>query len=207
MNIRQKITPEDMRERIISVAEEHFRRIGYAKTAVADIAAALGMSPANVYRFFPSKSAINNAICQRILAEVGQLIAGIAARDLPSPEKLKAFFVELHQYYRATLINEHRLHDKVEFAMAENWPAIDAHCHAMVTELAGIVGEGVAKGAFRMVDPAEFAQTAFEASAKILHPTLIAQGLNCPHGKPGDLGQQDDQVERITGLILAALRP
>jgi AcrR family transcriptional regulator len=201
MNIRQKITPEDMRERIVSVAEEHFRRVGYAKTAVADIAAALGMSPANVYRFFPSKSAINNAICQRMMAEVGQMIAGIAARDLPPPEKVTAFFAELHRYYRATLINEHRLHDMVEVAMAENWPSIEAHCQAMVMELAGIIAEGVANGAFRAVDPAEFAQTAFEAGAKVLHPTLIAQGLGCPSG------QQDDQVARITALILAALRP
>jgi AcrR family transcriptional regulator len=35
--------------------------MGYQKTAVADIARELGMSPANVYRFFPSKSAINEA--------------------------------------------------------------------------------------------------------------------------------------------------
>jgi AcrR family transcriptional regulator len=58
MNIRQRISAEDMRERILVVAEEHFRRVGYGKTAVADIAGALGMSPANIYRFFSSKSAI-----------------------------------------------------------------------------------------------------------------------------------------------------
>lgn len=41
------------RERILDVAEEHFRRIGYQKTSVADIASCLGMSSANIYRFFP----------------------------------------------------------------------------------------------------------------------------------------------------------
>jgi len=44
---------EETRARILKVAEEHFRRIGYHKTSVADIASELGMSPANVYRFFP----------------------------------------------------------------------------------------------------------------------------------------------------------
>ena len=33
--------------------------MGYHRTSVADIAAKLGMSPANIYRFFPSRDAIN----------------------------------------------------------------------------------------------------------------------------------------------------
>ncbi len=54
MQSRQKPSAGDTRACIIRVAEEHFRRIGYAKiagyakTGVTDIAAALGMSPANI---------------------------------------------------------------------------------------------------------------------------------------------------------------
>ena len=44
--------------KIIATAEKLFREIGYQKTTVADIARALGMSPANVYRFFDSKKAL-----------------------------------------------------------------------------------------------------------------------------------------------------
>ncbi|KAF0231775.1 MAG: TetR family transcriptional [Beijerinckiaceae bacterium] len=198
MNLRQKLSADEMRERIVAVAEEHFRRIGYAKTAVADIAAALGMSPANVYRFFPSKSAINNAICARIMIEVDQLISGIFERDIPPAEKLKAFFLELHRYNKATLTHEHRLHDMVEVAMAENWPAVDAHCECMIGTLTRILAEGVRKGDFRAVEPALFARTAFESASKVIHPTLIA------HCADQD---QEDQVHRISDLILAALRP
>ena len=198
MNIRQKLSADDMRERIITVAEEHFRRIGYAKTAVADIAAALGMSPANVYRFFPSKNAINNAICSRLMVEVDRLMSGIIERDLTPEQKIKAFFSELHHYNKATLTHEHRLHDMVEVAMAENWPAVNAHCECLVCTLAKIIAEGVEKGSFRSVDADVFARTAFDASAKVIHPTLIA------HCADQD---QDDQVDRISDLILAALRP
>ena len=58
MSIKVRETAEETRERIARTAEELFRRMGFAKTAVADIASELGMSPANVYRFFPSKTAI-----------------------------------------------------------------------------------------------------------------------------------------------------
>lgn len=198
MNIRQKLSADDMRERIIAVAEEHFRRVGYAKTAVADIAAALGMSPANVYRFFPSKSAINNAICMRIMTELDQLAQGILDRPISSVEKIRAFFLEIHQYNKTTLTHECRLHDMVEVAMAENWPAVDAHCESMITFIARIIEEGVARGEFRPVDLPEFAHGVFEASAKICHPTLIAQCAD---------EDQLASVRRITDIILAALRP
>jgi AcrR family transcriptional regulator len=198
MNIRQKLSPDDQRDRIIAVAEEHFRRIGYAKTAVADIAGALGMSPANVYRFFPSKSAINNAICAKLMIEVDRMMEAIMARPVSATEKLRAYFLELHTNNKDKLTHEHRIHDMVEVAMAENWPAIETHCASMAGYLGRIVAEGVASGEFRQVDVAEFAQTAFEASAKIIHPTLIA---HCAHE------DQLGQVHRITGLILDALRP
>jgi hypothetical protein len=52
MSPQVKIKPDDTRARIMDTAEALFRRLGFAKTAVA---AELKMSPANVYRFFPPR--------------------------------------------------------------------------------------------------------------------------------------------------------
>ena len=67
-----------------------FRHYGYAKTNVADIARDLGMSPANIYRFFASKTEIHQAICGRMLAgsyqqafEISQLPISAADRLAP----------------------------------------------------------------------------------------------------------------------------
>ncbi len=198
MNIRQRFSAEDTRERIVTVAEEHFRRVGYAKTAVADIAAALGMSPANVYRFFPSKSAINDAIYSRMMVAVDTKMLEIISQPLAAPEKLRLFLLTLHQWNKSMLTHEHRIHDMVEVAMAENWPAIEAHCKSIVGFFGRIIEEGVASGQFRTVNVPEFAQTAFDASAKVIHPTLIA------HCADQD---QEEQAHRLADLILAALRP
>ncbi len=81
MNRQVKTKPDDTRERIMATAEALFRRLGFAKTAVADIAAELRMSPANIYRFFDSKNAIVEAICRRCLAEVEE-----RAWALPRPK-------------------------------------------------------------------------------------------------------------------------
>jgi AcrR family transcriptional regulator len=201
MNIRQRISAEDMRERILVVAEEHFRRIGYGKTAVADIAGALNMSPANIYRFFPSKSAINDAICAKIMRDVSEMAHEIAAQPEPASARLQTLILALHRHNKTRLTDEHRLFDMVEAAMEENWPAIEAHCEDMIGIIARIIQDGVTAGEFRAVDAAEFAETAFEAANKVIHPTMIAQ---CSRFSGAD---QEDQARRLTTLILAALRP
>ena len=62
MNALPKTKSDDTRDRIMDVADRLFRQLGFAKTTVADIAAELDMSAANVYRFFASKNAIVEAI-------------------------------------------------------------------------------------------------------------------------------------------------
>jgi AcrR family transcriptional regulator len=175
MNMRIRLTPDETRERILEVAEEHFRRVGYAKTAVADIAAVLGMSPANVYRFFPSKSAINEAIARRLLAQSHALARAIVAEDRPVAERLEALVLALHRYNKSQYVAERRLHDMVEVAMAENWPIVEAHFAEVVSIFATLIADGVARGEFAPCDPQEAATLVKHCFACVLHPSLIAQ--------------------------------
>ncbi len=50
--------------RIIEVAEHLFGRIGFQETTILDIARESRMSPVDVYRFFPSKAEIHEAIAR-----------------------------------------------------------------------------------------------------------------------------------------------
>lgn len=197
--MRAKLSPDETRLRIIDVAEEHFRRVGYAKTAVADIAEALGMSPANVYRFFPSKGAINEAICLRCLSEAHALIDGIVAEQAPAGERLKRLLVELHRYNRSRFIGERRVHDMVEAAMEENWQAVEAHLRFVVERIGRVIADGVASGEFRPCDAPSKALTVKNACSCILHPMMIAECMR--HGR-----DMDEQAERISEFAVDALR-
>jgi AcrR family transcriptional regulator len=95
VNPQVKIKPDDTKARIVEVAENLFRRVGYAKTTVADIAAELDMSPANVYRFFPSKNAIVEVICRRCLGEVENKAWQVARSKAPAPERLERLILEI----------------------------------------------------------------------------------------------------------------
>ena len=113
MNTQAKLKSEDTRARIMETAETLFRRLGYAKTAVADIASELGMSPANVYRFFPSKIAIVQAICQRCLGELEAKVWSVARSRGPASGRLERLFLEVLAYHKENLLTDQKVNDIV----------------------------------------------------------------------------------------------
>lgn len=197
MSLRNRLSPDETREQILAVAEDLFRRMGYAKTAVADIAAALGMSPANVYRFFASKSAINEAICGRCLAESEAMIRAIAAEDRPASERLEKFVLELHRYNKSRLTAERRIHDMVTVALEENWPSIERHFVVIVEVIGKMIADGVESGEFPRQDVALSALTFKNTLASVMHPALIA---TCGHD------ELENQAIRIARFGIAALK-
>ncbi len=58
---------DETREAILAAATGLFMRYGPFKTSMADIARELRMSPPNLYNFYPSRDAILEAICTRVL--------------------------------------------------------------------------------------------------------------------------------------------
>lgn len=196
MTLKTRLTPEETRSRILDVAEEHFRRIGYAKTAVADLATALDMSPANVYRFFASKSAINEAICRRCLDECDDMARAIANGPGLARERLVQLALAIHRFNKGRYTQERRLHDMVEVAMEENWPAIEAHMNVIIGIFAQLITEGVKEGVFREVDPRAAGWLFKQGLTAVHHPALIAQ---CAHL---DL---EAETERLAHFLVKAL--
>jgi AcrR family transcriptional regulator len=171
---------QETRQRILSEAERLFRVYGYSKTTVADIAEACRMSPANVYRFFESKSAINNAICERCLAEGEEALVGIARLPLPASERLKRFVIELNRRSVENLIDNKKVHEMVMVAMEERWEAIRAHIHRVSDLAAAIISDGMASGEFRQQDAKRAAKCASMAFAPLWHPVMLAQSMDNP---------------------------
>src|SRR3974377_555439 len=101
VNPQVKTKPDDTRARIMETAEALFRRLGFAKTAVADIAAELDMSPANVYRFFASKNAIVEAICKKCMSEVEERAWMVARSKAPAAARIERLILEILAYHKA----------------------------------------------------------------------------------------------------------
>lgn len=177
MRPRVRTKPDDTRARIVETAEALFRRMGFAKTAVADIAAELGMSAANVYRFFPSKIAIVQAICQQCLSEVEEAAWSIARSKAPAAQRIERLILAILAYHKENLLTEQRVNDIVLVAIEHNWESIRAHKDALRNVLELILRDGVEAGAFEAVDPRATAELILRSVVVFTHPVLIGQCL------------------------------
>jgi AcrR family transcriptional regulator len=177
MNAQVKAKPDDTRARIMESAETLFRRLGFAKTAVADIAAELKMSPANVYRFFASKNAIVEAICQRCLGQLDDKAWAVARSPGTAAERLERLFLEILTYHKENMLEDQRVNDLVLVAIEHNWDAILAHKEAIRRVAEMIVRQGVESGEFEPVDPGETARRLMRSMVHYCHPVLLAQCL------------------------------
>ena len=82
-------------ERILEAAEDVLRRFGPAKATVVDVARVLGVSHGSVYRHFPSKAALRDAVAERWLERMMPPLAAIAAENGPAPERLRRWLEAL----------------------------------------------------------------------------------------------------------------
>lgn len=70
----------DTRERILDAAEALFAERGLAGTPVRDIARHVGLTPASLYNHFESKQALYEAVLDRGLRPLSELLDGLQAR-------------------------------------------------------------------------------------------------------------------------------
>jgi AcrR family transcriptional regulator len=177
MHPQAKIKPDDTRARIMTTAETLFRRLGFAKTAVADIAAELGMSPANVYRFFPSKNAIVEAICRRCLAQLEEKVWAVARARGPAAARMERLVLEILAYHKENLLTDRRVNDIVLVAIEDSWEAIRAHKEVIRNAVELILRDGIEAGEFEPVDPGEAAGHIMRSLVVFTHPVLLAKCL------------------------------
>ncbi|HKS84036.1 MAG TPA: TetR family transcriptional regulator [Pseudolabrys sp.] len=184
----------DAKTRILVTAERLFREIGYQKTTVADIAKALQMSPANVYRFFDSKRSINAGVACRLMGEVEQASRAIAAGKGGAAARLRDLLTTVHRMNSDRYVADSKMHEMVAAAMEENWEVCQAHIGCITGEIGNVIASGVASGEFKVKDVGTASLCVCASMIRFFHPMFIADT-----SKPGPtLDQMIDFV--IAGL-------
>jgi AcrR family transcriptional regulator len=188
----------DTRERILVEAERLFREIGYQKTTVADIAKALRMSPANVYRFFDSKKAIHEGVARGLMGGVEDAAQTIATgRGSTATSRLRELMTTVNRMNTERYVVDSKLHEMVEIAMEESWDVCVAHMERITETIGAVIAEGAATGEFEVPDVPLAAMCTCTAMMRFFHPQMIAQCAN----KPGP------SLDQMIDFILAGLAP
>jgi AcrR family transcriptional regulator len=175
-------SPRDAEQRgmIVATAARLFRDVGFQKTTVADIARALGMSPANVYRFFSAKSEITQAVARQMMGEVEEAARAIARGPGSAAERLRALITTNEAMNAARYISDRKLHDMVEAALNEDWPIIQEHVERIDQALEEVIASGMASGEFAAGDARLAARLVHTACVRYCHPRLMVECTNWP---------------------------
>jgi AcrR family transcriptional regulator len=162
-------------DKILDAAEEVLRRFGPAKATVVDVARALGVSHGSVYRHFPSKAALRDAVAERWLSRISAPLEKVASEKGPAPERLRRWFDVLMQNKRKMMREDPELFATYNQLTAEAREVVGAHVATLRAHLARIIADGVARGEFTAADPVKAARAVFHATTRFHNPVHAAE--------------------------------
>ena len=161
------------RDRIVQAAIRLYQEIGYRKTTVADVARDASMSAANLYRFYSSRRALEEAVVTELLEEVSAAAASAARIGHSGLERLNAAFRAISRMHEDRLANNVRLHELVVAAGQANWPASLSHADRLRGVVQSVIAAGQVSGEFRAGGPMALACCLLDAMDAYVNPSRI----------------------------------
>jgi AcrR family transcriptional regulator len=166
MNEVVVLTPE----RILEVTEDVLRRFGLAKATVVDVARALDVSHGSVYRHFPSKASLREAVAKRWLDRVSSPLDEIVASNEPAPVRLEQWLRTLCTAKQKKVCEDPEMFATYLTLAREACSAVRAHREHLMDQVAGILSDGVKEGTFAVADPDASARAIFDATVRYHNP-------------------------------------
>jgi AcrR family transcriptional regulator len=166
MNENVVLTPE----RILEVTEDVLRRFGLAKATVVDVARALDVSHGSVYRHFPSKASLRDAVAKRWLDRANAPLEKIAESSGPAAARLERWLRALFAIKHKKVSDDPEMFATYVALASEVREVVKAYRDGMVDQIAHILSDGVKQGAFHVADVKASARAVFDATIRFHHP-------------------------------------
>ena len=191
--------PEAPDRRILDIAAAHIRKFGLKRTTIVGIASEAGMSHANIYRYFPSKQALFEAVTEHWLRPLEATIREI--RDGPDPayDKLERIVGTVHAAYREKLENDPDIFAVFAEATQAGLGIARRHRNRLQAELARTIEEGMSGGGFAQSDQRRALALVFDALHRFIHPNAVLLDAEATRA------QLDARFERMVRLLLGGL--
>lgn len=165
-------------DRILDAAEEVLRRYGPAKTTVVDVARALDVSHGTIYRHYPSKAALRDAVVQRWLHGVCTPLETQTQTEIEPVAQLRGWLDLLIGQKRRRLFDDPELFALYDTLAQQAGAAVEAHVAELTDQLARIIARGAALGVFHVPDARRAARAILYATARFHHPVHASEWHN-----------------------------
>lgn len=164
---------EETRSEILATAEKLFSMRGFSTVTIADIAAAMSMSPANVFKHFHSKVALVDAI---VLRQITSLQNDLDAMDttLPPYERLHQMALSLMRKHVVTLEETPYVFEMLVLMAKQELDCGEQYLQVLNAHVSKIIAAGIKLGIYQTDDVDGTADTINHALVSVIHPVLIA---------------------------------
>lgn len=176
----QALTAPATDERLLAIAADHLRRLGPRRVTVVAIADAAGMTHANVYRYFASKTALIEAVAAQWLRRLELGLAEIADAPDPADDKLERLLVALAQGNRGLLARDPHLFGVYADAATTSRGFVRKHRARARVLAERILDEGVATGTFEVQDRDRALAFVFDAAHRFINPVAVRVDADMP---------------------------
>lgn len=166
---------EEIREQILEAAENRFRTYGFGKTTMAEIAGDIGMSTANLYRYYENKLAIGSAMAGKCFCERKEHLTEILSRaGITESERLETFVMEMLITMHAQFSNEPKVAELVEVIITKRPDMIHEKIESDKKMIAEILQKGNESGEFEVNDVNEMSGYVLAATAQFVTPFFMS---------------------------------
>lgn len=169
---------EETRKLIVETAKALLRRYGSDKLTVVDIARALKMSHANVYRFFRNKTDILDAITDEWMTKLENFVDEISSRPAPASARIEAVVLELHRKRKQKLMKDAAVFETYRRVVELRPEVASKRRQKMLEVFKRLIEEGIRSGEFANVNSHEAATVLKDSTSLFLHPLMIPTILN-----------------------------
>ena len=185
------------RQRIMDAAMKLFEHYGFNKTTMNEIAEAVDMSPANIYRFYKGKEDILFEIANSIIAQMHVALCEVLKLPgLTASERLEKLVLQNLRNMDMICSCHAKLDEAVQYLKAKRPDLVEKDNEIKRTMVMEVLKEGNLRGEFSIMDTAETA-------GYIMNATFLCQ---CQWGhEPPPLEQLENTATGIVTLIVNGL--
>ena len=189
----------DRRDEILDAAERLYDAMGFEKVTVTDVARALGMSPANLYRSFANRQAIDEAVTKRTLAAVEDAAWQVARAAAADPiAAFRQLCSDIALKMSDILFRSGRASDLCLAATRGHWPPVRDFTDTLHGVIRHVIAEGQRQGVMRADLPLEQTSAAVvSAMVKVWHPVML---------DTFGVADLESETAALTQLVLSALQ-
>jgi AcrR family transcriptional regulator len=163
---------------------------------VVDVARALDVSHGSVYRHFPSKASLRDAVAKRWLDRVNAPLEKIAEGSGPASARLERWLRALFAAKYKRVCEDPEMFATYLALAQEAREVVKAHKERLCDQLTHILSDGVKQGVFHVTDVKASARAVFDATIRFHHPA---------HAEEWSDPQLAARIDALLALLLRGL--